>query len=384
MKKNNSVGIVEQKSVVFGENGDDPFILESGKKLQPLTLLYETYGELNEKKNNAILVIHALTGNAHAAGRHTQSDKKTGWWDDMIGPGKTFDTDKYFILCSNCIGGCSGSIGPRSINPKTNKRYNMDFPIFTITDMVRAQYKLMQYLTIDKWLAIVGGSMGGMQALQWAVDYPDSSVSIIAIATASSLSPQAIAFDWVGREAIMSDPNWNNGNYEDIIPEKGLATARMLAHITYLSDKSMDIKFGRRMGNSETNSKNFTKNFQVESYLAYQGQRFVERFDANSYLYITRAMDFFDLSNKTNGDLASALSSSESKFLLISFTSDWLFSPEESKKIVHALRRNNTDVVYCNIESNCGHDAFLIESETISPLISDFINCRYKEEKDVK
>ncbi len=381
MSHNNSIGIVKSKQFVFGLSEDDALPLDCGKKLQPVTIEYETYGKLNEEKNNAILIIHALTGNAHIAGYHSEEDKKPGWWNDMVGPGKGFDTNKYFIVCSNTIGGCSGSTGPRSINPETKKKYNLSFPVITIADMVRAQHRLMLHLNINKWLAIAGGSMGGMQTLQWAIDYPDCADNIIAIATTNSLSPQAIAFDWVGREAIMSDPNWDKGNYEDNIPEKGLATARMLAHITYLSDKSMDLKFGRRLGQLDDYNYDFSKNFQVESYLEYQGIRFVERFDANCYLYITRAMDYFDLAAKDNGSLEITLSKVKANFLVISFSSDWLFPPNESKRIVNALRHNNIDVTYCNINSNYGHDAFLLETETLTSLISDFLNSRYKDSK---
>ena len=382
MIKDNSIGIVKPQKFVFGTEDEDALLLDCGKKLQPVTIEYETYGKLNKNRNNAVLIIHALTGNAHVAGYHSKDDKTPGWWNEMVGPGKAFDTNKYFIICSNSIGGCSGSTGPRSINPKTQKRYNLTFPVITIADMVRAQHRLMQHLNISKWLAIAGGSMGGMEALQWSIDYPDCAESIIAIATTTSLSPQAIAFDWVGREAIMSDPNWNKGNYEDEIPEKGLATARMLAHITYLSNKSMDMKFGRRLGLNDYNY-DFTKNFQVEGYLEHQGQRFVERFDANCYLYITRAMDYFDLSSKDDGNLELTLSAVKANFLVISFSSDWLFSPKDSKKIISALRHNNRDVVYCNIQSNYGHDAFLLEAETLTSLISDFLKCRYKELCDV-
>ena len=383
MTKDDSIGTVTPKKFVFGGKGEEALLLDCGKELCPVTIEYETYGTLNKNKNNAVLIIHALTGNAHVAGYHSKDDKKPGWWDEMVGPGKAFDTDKYFIVCSNSIGGCSGSTGPRSINAETKNPYNLTFPVITIADMVRAQHRLMQHLSISKWLAIAGGSMGGMQVLQWSIDYPDCAESIIAIATTTSLSPQGIAFDWVGREAIMSDPNWDNGNYEDNTPEKGLATARMLAHITYLSDKSMNMKFGRRLGKQDNYNYDFTKNFQVESYLEHQGQRFVERFDANCYLYITRAMDYFDLAAKDNGNLDSTLSVAKASFLVISFSSDWLFSPEESKKIVRGLRQNNTDVVYCNIQSSYGHDAFLLETETLTSLISDFLKCRYKESSNV-
>ena len=377
--QNKSVGIVKPQDFSFGKAEEDALCLDCGKKLKNVNIRYETYGKLDEKSGNAILILHALSGDAHVAGLHAEDDRKPGWWDEMVGPGKPFDTDKYFIVCSNVIGGCSGSTGPRSINPETGKRYNMDFPVITINDMVKAQYRLMGHLGIKKWLAVAGGSMGGMQAVEWAISYPDAVDSVIAIATTSRLAPQSIAFDWVGREAIMSDPKWLNGNYEDVVPEDGLATARMLAHITYLSDESMYQKFGRNLQESDKYSFNFRRDFAVESYLEYQGQRFVERFDANSYLYITRAMDYFDVSADAGGDLAKALSNVKSKFLVVSFSSDWLFLPKQSMEIVRALLANTNDVTYCNIESVYGHDAFLLEAETLGKLIFDFTRNRYSE-----
>lgn len=374
----NETGIVEPKDFTFGYNPNDSLKLDCGRILSPVNIRYETYGTLNKDKSNAILVIHALTGDAHVAGYHTKNDKKPGWWNEMVGPGKAFDTTKYFIVCANCLGGCSGSTGPRSIDSSTQKRYNLTFPIITIADMVRAQHRLMQYLEIDKWLAIVGGSMGGMEALQWAVDYPDAAKSIIAIASTSSLSPQAISFNWVGRESIMKDPKWNEGEYEEETPEHGLAIARMLAHITYLSSTSMKQKFGRRLRKIQDYTYDFKRNFEVESYLEYQGQRFAERFDANSYLYITRAMDYFDITSKDNGSLEKALSKANSNFLIISFSSDWLFPPSDSKKIVNALRANNIDTVYCDINSDYGHDAFLLEVNTLTSLISDYLKSNFE------
>lgn len=368
--------IIVPQDFTFGEK-DDGLELHCGKTLSPVNIRYETYGKLNETKNNAILILHALTGDAHVAGYHSTDDKKPGWWDDMIGSGKAFDTDKYFIVCSNIIGGCQGSTGPQSINPATGKVYGLEFPVITISDMVNAQYRLMQHLKIEKWLAISGGSMGGMQALRWAVDYPEAVGSVIPIATTAKLSPQSIAFDWVGRQAIMSDPKWNNGDYGDDIPEQGLAIARMVGHITYLSDKSMQQKFGRRLQEREEYSFDFSRNFQVESYLEYQGYRFVERFDANSYLYISRAMDYFDLSSDGDGDLTKALSKCKSTFMVISFSSDWLFPSESSRELVKALRNNNIEVSYCDIQSEYGHDAFLLETETLGALITGFLASEY-------
>lgn len=379
MDKSNNRRIITPQDFIFGEKEEDKLSLDCGKKIGPVNIRYETYGELNPDKSNAILIVHALSGDAHVAAFHSESDEKSGWWDDMVGSGKPFDTEKYFIVCSNIIGGCSGSTGPRSINPETGKRYNMDFPVITIADMVRAQRRLMEHLGIKKWLSIAGGSMGGMQVLQWSVDYPEAVNSAIAIATTSRLSPQSIAFNWVGRESIMSDANWNNGNYEEKVPEKGLATARMLGHITYLSDESMYRKFGRRLREKEQYSFDFSHDFEVESYLIYKGRSFVERFDANSYLYISRAMDYFDLSSNFKGSLSAALSVVSSPFLVISFSSDWLFPPYQSKEIVRSLRNNSVDVTYCDIQSIYGHDAFLLETDVLGRLISDFLRCRFKE-----
>ena len=373
-----SVGIVKEYDFSFGSTSADALKLDCGKTLAPVNIRYETYGTLNSSKSNAILILHALSGNAHVAGYHSEDDQKPGWWDEMVGPEKPFDTDKYFIVGTNVIGGCSGSTGPRSINPETGKPYNMDFPVITVADMVRAQYRLMKHLGIEKWLAVAGGSMGGMQAIQWAVDYPDATGSVIAIATSARISPQSIAFNWVGREAIMSDLNWKAGDYEDQ-PEKGLATARMLGHITYLSEESMGLKFGRKLQESATYSFDFDKDFAVESYLEYQGYRFVERFDANSYLYITRAIDYFDISAPHGGDMTKAFERVKAKFMVVSFSSDWLFPPSQSKEIVKALLNNRIEVSYCDIKSCYGHDAFLIEAEALGQLISNFLENRRKE-----
>ncbi|MDD3119384.1 MAG: homoserine O-acetyltransferase, partial [Victivallales bacterium] len=293
--------------------------------------------------------------------------------------GKPFDTNKYFVVCSNVIGGCSGSTGPASINPATGKRFNLSFPVITIGDMVRAQHRLMQHLGISRWLALAGGSMGGMQALQWAVDYPEAVGAVLAIATTTRISPQGIAFDWVGREAIKNDPTWNGGEYGDAPPEKGLSTARMLAHITYLSDQSMINKFGRKLQESDHYSYDFDYDFAVESYLQYQGRRFVERFDANSYLYITRAIDYFDLSVRGNGNLAAAFRDVTCPFLVVSFTSDWLFPPYQSQQLVKALAENHIEVSSCVIESIYGHDAFLLEFATLGTMVADFTANLYRK-----
>ena len=364
-----SVGIVTPRDFVIEEG----LLLQCGQLLAPIKLRYEVYGTLSNAADNAILLEHALSGDAHVAGYHSMEDEKPGWWESMVGPGKTFDTNKYFIVCSNIIGGCSGSTGPSSINPKTGKRYGMDFPLVTIADMVHAQKKLMDHLKIKKWLCVAGGSMGGMQVLRWALLYPDCLVSAIPIATSSRISPQSIAFNWVGREAIMSDPAWNNGNYDEQ-PDKGLAIARMLAHITYLSEESMRRKFGRKLQFSKDYSFDFDKDFSVESYLEHQGMRFVERFDANSYLYITRAIDYFDVTDRTGGDMAKGLEKMKCKCLVVSFTSDWLFPPEQSREMVRGMLKNGLDVSYCNIESSYGHDAFLLEDDTLGKLVSNFLS----------
>lgn len=371
--------IVEPKNYKLPE----PLALDCGKVLKDVNIRYETAGTLNAKKNNAILILHALSMDAHVCGKYTPDDAKAGWWDDMVGPGKAIDTDRYFVLCSNVIGGCAGSTGPRSTNPETGKPYNLEFPVITIRDMVRAQKYLMDHLQIPRFASVIGGSMGGMQALEWAISYPDAVQSIIPIATTAQLSPQSIAFDWVGREAIKYDPNWNNGNYTaDRAPSSGLATARMLAHITYLSDESMAEKFGRDLQERESYSFDFSRDFAVESYLQYQGQRFVERFDANSYFYITRAMDYFDLSHRFDGDLVKAFAQAKASFLVISFSSDWLFTSAESKKIVRALLKNQVDVSFCEIQSNYGHDAFLLEFEILGDMVQNFLKRQTEEHHD--
>ncbi len=365
-----SVGIVETKYYTIDKN----IKLESGEEFGPITVAYETYGRLNGKKDNAILVLHALTGDAHAAGYHSEKDIKPGWWNDMIGPGKAFDTDKYFIISSNMLGGCKGTTGPSSINPLTGKAYGIEFPVITIEDTVKVQKELINYLGVKKLLSVAGGSMGGMQALMWAISYPEMVESAILIATTSKLSAQGIAFNAVGRNAIISDPDWQNGNYYDKEnkPDRGLSIARMVGHITYLCEEAMHKKFGRKLQNKTKPDFTMDIDFQVESYLQHQGEVFVDRFDANSYLYITKAVDYFDLSGKY-GSLEEAFKHTNAKFLIMSFTSDWLFPTSQSKEMVNALVHANKDVSFCEIESPCGHDAFLLEFETQTNIIKSFL-----------
>ncbi|MBU4535744.1 MAG: homoserine O-acetyltransferase [Euryarchaeota archaeon] len=366
--KKESVGLVETK--YFQIEGS--LNLEGGESLSKVTLAYETYGKLNKEKNNAILLCHALTGDAHVAGWH-EGHPKPGWWDIIVGPGKCLDTEKYFLICSNVLGGCKGSTGPASINPETGKEYGLDFPIITIKDMVNAQKALIDSMEIEKIFAVIGGSMGGMQVLQWAVSYPDMVRMAIPIATAAHSSPQQIAFNEVGRRAIISDPDWDNGSYyHKNPPKKGLSLARMIGHITYLSSESMLDKFGRRLQDKEEYSFDLDLEFEVESYLHYQGESFVKRFDANSYLYLTRAVDYFDL--KSNESLVEGLKKVKSKFLIISVDSDWLYTPEESKEIVMALSSNEVEVNYTEIKSPYGHDAFLLEAGQLNYIIGNFLS----------
>ncbi len=375
-----SVGIVEEKFYTCC-NPPNELLLESGKKLGPITLAYETYGTLNSNKNNAILILHALSGDHHAAGYHSDEDRKPGWWDIMIGPGKPIDTNKYFVICSNCIGSCKGSTGPSSINPKTGTHYALEFPFITIGDMVRAQRCLIDYLGINKLLCVMGGSMGGMQALQWARLYPGRVFSAIPIATTAVHSAQNIALNEVGRQAIIYDPNWNQGDYyNQQPPEHGLAVARMIGHISYLSDRSMHEKFGRKLQDKDKISFDFDFDFQVESYLRYQGFTFTRRFDANSYLYISKALDYFDLSESCE-DLSEAFDGVISKFLVIAFTGDWLYPPYQSKEIVKALKHNDVNVSFYEVESDYGHDAFLLDNYHQSKLISYFLQATWEEYK---
>lgn len=369
MTKEKSIDIVETKYWTFGEHPHE-LKLESGLVLGPITLAYETYGALNTEKTNAILVEHALSGDAHAAGLHA-GDKEPGWWDILIGPGKALDTDKYFVICSNVIGGCKGSTGPSSVNPKTGKPYGLSFPIITIGDIVNAQKCLIDDLGIKKLLSVIGGSMGGMQVLQWVASYPESIQSAIPIATASKHSPQQIAFDEVGRQAVMADPAWDEGSYYGKTkPERGLAVARMIGHITYMSDKSMEEKFSRRL-KAKNYSFKFTTDFEVEGYLRYRGDSFVKRFDANSYLYITKAMDYLDLSGD---NLIPKGKHINVRFLVIAFKSDWLYPSYQAQDIVRQLKTRGADATYCEIKSTYGHDAFLVEVEEETRLIKHFLS----------
>jgi homoserine O-acetyltransferase len=346
-------------------------------------LAYETYGRLDEAKSNAVMVFHALSGNSHAAGYYSEQDEKPGWWDNMVGPGKGIDTNKYFVLCSNIIGSCYGSTGPSSINPKTGKPYALHFPLFTIADVVKAQKKLVEHLGIKKLLCLVGGSIGGMQALFWAVSYPEMVQSVIPIASTCKRSALSIGLSEAQRQAIMADPNWNNGDYYDKEPpNKGLALARIIGHITYLSEDSMQRKFGRKLQENSAFKFDFSTDFQVESYLHHQGKKFVERFDANSYLYITKASDYFDLGEQHGGgSLVQAFSRTSAKFLVISFSSDWLYPTSQSKEMVIAMKKAGLDVSFCEIETDHGHDSFLLAHEQLTRLISGFLQRVHQGQK---
>jgi len=366
----NSVGIVEPKTVEIKQS----LKLDCGKTLDNFSLVYETYGKLNEKKNNAILICHALSGDHHAAGYHKEDDKKPGWWDSCIGPGKPFDTNKFFIVSLNNLGGCKGSTGPNSINKETGLEYGPDFPIVTVKDWVNSQKLLADYLEIDKWACVIGGSLGGMQALQWAISYPDKIKNSIIIAAAAKLSAQNIAFNEVARQAIITDPEFHNGRYNDfkVVPRRGLSIARMLGHITYLSDDSMRQKFGRDLREGKLNF-GYDIDFQVESYLRYQAQAFVERFDANTYLLMTKALDYFDPAKEYSGDLSRAFKDTKSRFLVVSFTSDWRFSSSKSHEIVKSLIRARKNVSYSEIEGNHGHDAFLMPIPEYLKVLRNFM-----------
>ena len=353
-------------------------LLESGARLGPVTIAYETYGRLNDAGDNAILVAHAFSGDSHAAGYYGGDDRgeKPGWWDFMIGPGKGIDTDKFFVVCPNILGSCMGSTGPSSRNPATGKPYGLDFPMMTIGDIITTQKALIDHLGIGKLHGVIGGSVGGMQVLEWCVRYPHLVRSAVAIATTMRHSALAIAFNEIARQAIMADPNWNKGNYyQGTKPDMGLAVARMVGHVTYLSDEAMRRKFGRKLQNKETFSFGFDGDFQVESYLRHQGSKFVNRFDANSVLYITKAADYFDVVERMGHLEQTAASGAEkTKYLVVSYTSDWLYPTYQARELVQTLKRSGQDVSFCEIEADCGHDAFLIPDERLTTLIKGFFN----------
>lgn len=369
-----SVGLVEKRFFTFGHPPDE-LTLESGTRLGPITLAYETYGSLNSSKSNAVMVCHALSGNSHAAGIYSDADDKPGWWENMVGPGKGIDTDRYFVICCNMIGSCYGSTGPGSANPATGRAYALDFPLFTIRDVVKTQKFLLDFLGIDKLLCLIGGSIGGMQGIEWAMTYPDRVQSVIPIASTCKRSALSIGLSEAQRQAIMADPNWNSGRYYNgPRPEKGLALARMIGHISYLSEDSMHRKFGRRLHENHAFKYDFTTDFEVESYLHHQGKKFVERFDANSYLYLTKASDYFDPGEqKGGGSLVKAFSPVSAKFLVISFSSDWLYPTSQSKEMVQAMKKAGVDVSFCEIQADFGHDSFLLAHEQLTRLISGFL-----------
>ena len=359
--------------VKFGSEA--PLKLDCGVELSPWQVAYQTYGTLNAERSNAVLLCHALTGDQHAASINPVTGK-AGWWDLLVGPGRPIDTDRFFVICANVLGGCMGTSGPANIDPATGEPYGLNFPVVTIRDMVRAQARLLDHLGIDTLFAVAGGSMGGMQVLQWASDYPDRVFAAIPIATAARHTTQNNAFHEVGRQAVMADPDWCRGNYhaEGKRPTKGLAVARMAAHITYLSEEAMHRKFGRRLQDRDALTFGFDADFQVESYLRHQGMTFVERFDANSYLYLTRAMDYFDLAADHNGILTGAFKGTRTRFCMVSFTSDWLFPTEGNRKVVHALNAAGARVSFVEIETDRGHDAFLLDEPDLDLAVRGFID----------
>jgi homoserine O-acetyltransferase/O-succinyltransferase len=388
------VGLVEPRDFVSAE----PFACDDGRVLPGFTLRYETYGRLNAAHDNAVLICHALSGDHHCAGIHSLSDKKPGWWNNLIGPGKAVDTNHLFVVCANVLGGCQGSTGPLSTNPATGRAYGLAFPAVTVRDMVRSQKRLLDHLGVKRLRCALGGSMGGMQALQWGIEYPDFCDKVLAMATTAREGAQAIAFNEVGRQAIMQDPEWNQGNYpKGGGPRVGLAIARMMAHITYLSDASMDRKFGRRTvksrlpaasapaedsayagmmgdeGAPAAGTSAFDVNFEVQSYLRYQGQSFINRFDANTYLYITRAIDGFDLAASYGGTLEQAFAPVKAQTLVVGFTSDWLFPPEQNREIVLALQRAGKTASYAELSTDLGHDSFLLESPELYAMVRAFL-----------
>ena len=359
---------------------EKPLKLDCGRTISKFPLAYETYGKLNENKDNAILVFHALTGDQFVTGTNPIT-KKDGWWSYAVGPKKSIDTDKYFVICANVIGGCMGSFGPSHENPETKKIYGTDFPVITINDMVNAQVNLLDFFNIKKLFSVVGGSMGGMQVLQFVSNFPDKAKTAVPIACTSSHSAQNIAFNELGRQAITADHNWMDGKYnsKSTLPDKGLAVARMAAHITYLSKKGLQEKFGRKLQERDDLKFGFDADFQIESYLRYQGSVFVDRFDANSYLYITRAMDYFDLVKQFDGNLSNAFKKTKTKFFIMSFTSDWLYPTQENKDIVIALNAIGANVGFVEIDSDKGHDSFLLEVPDFLNALKNFLDKSYIE-----
>jgi len=353
----------------------EPLRLDCGVDLGPFTIAYQTYGQLNADRSNAILVCHALTGDQYVADPHPIS-RHPGWWSTMVGPGLVLDTERYFVICANVLGGCMGTTGPKDIDPASGKPWALSFPVITVRDMVRAQKRLVDHLGIDQLFCVIGGSMGGMQVLEWAASYPDSVFAAVPVASAARHSAQNIAFHEVGRQAIMADPDWCDGQYLEAgcTPARGLAVARMAAHITYLSEAALHRKFGRNLQDRNTVTWGFDADFQVESYLRHQGSTFVDRFDANSYLYITRAMDYFDLAAEHGGSLPAAFAGTHSRFCVISFTSDWLFPTPESRELVHALNAVAANVSFVEIETDKGHDAFLLHEPELFGTLRGFLN----------
>lgn len=379
----NSVGWVRSHNVRLASE-DDPLKLECGVDLWPIDVEYETYGELNEKKDNLILICHALTGDAHAAGWDIDAKEKgrtwridrPGWWDGMIGPGKPYDTDKYFVVCSNVLGSCYGTTGPSSNDPNTGKPYGLDFPVITVGDWVRVEKRLLEYLGVDTIHTVSGGSLGGAQGMEWALAYPEMVKNVHIIGASDKLSAQGLAFNAVGRYAIMSDPRFNNGDfYDGKHPVDGLSVARRLAHITYLSDKAMEKKFGRVMKEGKSPRYEIVPEFEVESYLDYQGKKFVRRFDANSYIYITKAMDYYDASDWGDGDIRKAFERCSCRFLLVSFSSDWLYTPDQMKRMSKALVTTGKKIAYVNIPSDAGHDSFLTEIDSLGSVVDAHLGC---------
>ena len=372
-----SVGVVDKQFFTFAEP-PHTMTLESGAGLGPITIAYETWGRLSAERDNTVLIAHAFSGDSHAAGfyRDDPGDAKPGWWDSMIGPGKGIDTGKYFVICANVLGGCAGTTGPSSINPDTGRPYGLDFPMMTIGDIIESQKALLEHLGISTLHSVIGGSVGGMQVLEWCVRYPEMVRSAIPIATTMRHSALAIAFNEVARQAIMVDPKWNKGNYYDgEKPDLGLSVARMIGHVTYLSDEAMRRKFGRKLQNKAKFSYGFDVDFMIESYLRYQGSKFVKRFDANSVLYITKAADYFDLVDRqAPARSIQDICGKPVKFLVISYTSDWLYPTYQAKELIQTLKRADLDVSFCEIEADCGHDAFLIPDQRLGQLVGGFLD----------